>query len=77
MEEHFNYCIGRYWDETDKEICVYAYHSEVQYGTMKEAEEFFKYVISVDEEKNWKIFVLQEIGSVATATASKAVTGES
>jgi hypothetical protein len=60
MMNEFNYVIGHYWEETGK-IGAYAYHSEVQYGSLKDAEEFLTYVKKKSPDHEWKIFQLVEV----------------
>ena len=45
-ETKINYCICTVWEDTDNHLSTYSYHSEVHYGTIKDAEEFKKYVES-------------------------------
>lgn len=54
----FNYCVGRYWNGKDGQVSVYAYGSEVHYGTMEDAIAFRDYVKQQSPEHNWKIFEL-------------------
>jgi hypothetical protein len=45
-QQKFSYAVGRPWDPEDPKssICIYAYHSEVHFGTMEEAKQFRTYV---------------------------------
>jgi hypothetical protein len=60
MIEKFNYCIGHYWKGDAGSIAVYAYGTEVHYGTMEDAENFLKYVQSNDSDNQYKIFKVIE-----------------
>lgn len=44
-KEKINYVIGAPW-KGSAELDVYAYSTEVQFGTLKEAKSFLKYVVS-------------------------------
>ena len=59
--EQLNYCIGRYWNGKDGSVSVYAFHTQIQHGTLEDALEFKKYVESASIDKEWKIFVLKEL----------------
>jgi hypothetical protein len=59
-DEKFNFCVGHYWEGNEGEIAVYAYHSEVHYGTMKEAKRFLKYVKKQSDHK-YQIFKVEPI----------------
>ena len=63
MDKQFNYCIGRYWDNNDGAICVYAYGSQVHYGTLNDAIEFLNYVRQQNPERasEYKIFEVKEL----------------
>jgi hypothetical protein len=45
-EVNFKYVVARPWDLDDPEagLCIYSYGSDIQEGTMKEAEKFLEYV---------------------------------
>lgn len=75
--DKFNYVVGHYWESSPEQIGTYRYFGEVHYGTMEDAEGFLTYVKSQSPEHEWKIFKLQEIGTVATATDSNPVIIES
>ena len=60
MEDKFNYCIGSYREGCNSIGC-YAYGREVFYGTIKDAEDFMKYVKKQSPDKQWKIFKLVEV----------------
>ena len=47
--DKFNYCIARYWNGVDGALCVYAYGSEVHYGTQEEADALLEYVNKQNE----------------------------
>lgn len=59
--EEFNYCVGHYWEDEKGQINSYAYGSEVQYGTMKDAEALLEYVQSRDTKHEYKIFKVVEM----------------
>lgn len=61
MEEQFNFCVGYYREASSSSIGCYAYVSEVQYGTIKEATNFCDYVKSQSPTKDWKIFKVVEL----------------
>ena len=66
MKEDFNYCIAHYWEDDGGEIDAYAYHSEVQYGTRENAQEFLEYVKQQYPEHDWKIFKIVELNDEYT-----------
>ncbi len=50
-KKEFNYVIARPWEEDEPDhLCIYAYGSEVQRGTMKEAKGMLKYVQSQKDD---------------------------
>lgn len=61
----FNYAVGHYWEGESGSVGCYAYHSEVHYGTMEEANNFLEYVRSQKKTKaekaKYKIFQLVEV----------------
>lgn len=61
----FNYAVGFYWEGDTGSVGCYAYHSEVHYGTMEEAQNFLAYVQSQKKTKaekaKYKIFQLVEV----------------
>lgn len=63
QKEEFSYCVGRPWDENkpDGSICVYAYGSQVHYGTMEDAEGFKKYVERQEEGKKYFVYKLVKV----------------
>ena len=61
MSEEFNYCVGHYWDSDSEELSVYAYGSEVHFGTIDDAKKFLKYVQAQDSTKTYKIFKVVEL----------------
>jgi hypothetical protein len=52
----FNYCIGSYWEGNSGSIGVYAYGSEVHYGTIEDATSFLEYVKKKYPGENYQIF---------------------
>lgn len=52
MSQHnFNYVIARPWgDDTESLCCYMTYANVVHYGTLEDAKEHLKYVISRQEE---------------------------
>ncbi len=56
MAEKFNYCVGRPWEQEaggdGENLSIYAYHSEVHYGTLEEARDFREYVNNQTKEEN-------------------------
>jgi hypothetical protein len=40
----YNYVIARYWSDDSDSLCVYAYGSEVHYGTKQDAESFARVI---------------------------------
>ncbi len=56
MSEKFNYCVGRPWAKVfggdGTSVSVYAYGTQVHYGTMEEAEGFREYVNKRTGEDN-------------------------
>jgi len=63
--KQFNYAVGHYWDGNNGSVGVYAYHSEVHYGTMEDAQNFLEYVRGQQktevEKAKYKIFQLIEV----------------
>ena len=61
----FNYAVGHYWEGDSGSVGCYAYHSEVHYGTMEDANNFLEYVRSQKKTKaekaKYKIFQLVEV----------------
>ena len=61
----FNYAVGFYWEGDGGSVGCYAYHSEVHYGTMEEANNFLEYVRGQKKTKaekaKYKIFQLVEV----------------
>ena len=61
----FNYAVGFYWEGDSGSVGCYAYHSEVHYGTMEDANNFLEYVRSqkktTAEKAKYKIFQLVEV----------------
>jgi len=61
----FNYAVGHYWEGESGAVGCYAYHSEVHYGTMVDAQNFLAYVQSQKKTKaekaKYKIFQLVEV----------------
>jgi hypothetical protein len=56
--EKFSYCVGRPWPINENNpdgthIAVYAHHTEVQFGTMENAEGFKEYVDGKTNEENF------------------------
>ena len=63
--KQFNYAVGFYWEGESGSVGCYAYHSEVHYGTMEDAQNFLKYVQDQKKTKaekaKYKIFQLVEV----------------
>ena len=61
----FNYAVGFYWEGDSGSVGCYAYHSEVYYGTMEDAQNFLAYVQNQKKTKaekaKYKIFQLVEV----------------
>ena len=63
----FNYAVGHYWEGESGSVGCYAYHSELFYGTMEDAQGFLKYVQDQDlknkkaDRRDWRIFQLIEV----------------
>jgi hypothetical protein len=55
-----NYVVAHYWPEGNGAIGCYAYFSEVQFDTVKDAQKFKNYVIGKSPMKDWKIFQVVE-----------------
>ena len=53
----FSYVIARPWDENDPtNLCIYAYGSEVQSGTMDSAKNLLEYVHMMSPDKRYSIY---------------------
>jgi hypothetical protein len=51
MSKEFDYVIAHPWHEDEPDnLCIYAYGSEVQRGTMKDAKQLLKYVRSQKDD---------------------------
>ena len=65
QSKKFNYAVGHYWEGESGSVGCYAYHSEVHYGTMEDAQNFLKYVQDQKKTKaekaKYKIFQLVEV----------------
>jgi hypothetical protein len=63
--KQFNYAVGFYWEGDSGSVGCYAYHSEVHYGTMEDAQNFLTYVQNQKKTKaekaKYKIFQLVEV----------------
>ena len=63
--KQFNYAVGSYWEGDSGSVGCYAYHSEVHYGTMEDAQNFLTYVQNQKKTKaekaKYKIFQLVEV----------------
>jgi hypothetical protein len=63
--KQFNYAVGFYWEGDSGSVGCYAYHSEVHYGTMEDANNFLEYVRNQKKTKaekaKYKIFQLVEV----------------
>lgn len=62
-----NYVIATFWrddethhlNETDDQLAVYCYGSDVHYGTLEEAKSFAKYITEkVDDGRVFKPFII-------------------
>ena len=54
----FEFVVARKWDPDDPNsgLCIYAYHREIQTGTMEDAERFLEYVRRQGPEKDYHIY---------------------
>ena len=62
LNKEYNYVIARFWTEDEHRnqkdrLCVYAYGSEVRYGTKKDAYADAK-VVSVMTQKEYKPYFI-------------------
>lgn len=61
----FNFGVGCYWEGESGSVGLYAYGSEIHHGTMKDANNFLKYVKSQQQDEadqmKYKIFMLVEV----------------
>jgi hypothetical protein len=60
-EELFDFVVARPWfpEKPGNSLAIYAYGSEIQHGTMEDAESFLEYVrfSSINEpRKQWSIY---------------------
>jgi hypothetical protein len=69
-EEKFNFVVGYYWANQangDTEISTYSFGRDVFYGTMKDAENYLKFVKIQEKDRpkearhDYKIFKLVEV----------------
>lgn len=59
-EQKANYVVAHYWPDGNGAIGCYAYFSEVQFDTVKDAQKFKNYVIGKRPDRDWKIFQVVE-----------------
>jgi hypothetical protein len=52
-EAMFDFCVGRPWPDPKVGLSIYTYRTEVQHGTMEEAEAFRDYADKQTGEKNF------------------------
>ena len=53
----FSYVIARPWDtELSDCLCIYAYGSEVHYGTMQSAKDLLDHVLQISPGKDYSIY---------------------
>jgi len=57
----FRYVVARKWhpDDPNSDLCIYAYHTEIQTGTMEDARRFLEYVnvrLRRDDKKDYSIY---------------------
>lgn len=62
----FNYGVGFYWEGDSGSVGLYAYGSEIFYGTMEEAQNFRTYIENQTSgnpksQRKYKIFQLVEV----------------
>jgi hypothetical protein len=43
MKEEFHFVIAKNWENTEQ-LCIYAYHSQVQFGTIDDAKCLLEYI---------------------------------
>lgn len=58
-DEVFKYVVARKWypDNPASDLCIYAYRTEIQTGTMEDARRFLEYVNGRrDDEKDYSIY---------------------
>ena len=60
QEKRFDYCVARPWSDSNPDLCVYAFHGEIQHGTMSDARNFLQYVRrqaeNQEEKKEYAIY---------------------
>jgi hypothetical protein len=65
--KQFNYAVGHFWKSDSGSVGVYNYFGQVHHGTMKDAQNFLKYVQDKNakepeaDRKDWRIFQLVEV----------------
>lgn len=61
----FNFGVGFYWEGESGNVGLYTQGGEIYYGTMKDANNFLKYVKSQQQDEadrmKYKIFMLVEV----------------
>lgn len=56
-EPKFNFVVAHPWEKDDPDnLCIYAFGSEVQHGTLEDAQEFLDYVRSKSGTEQYKIY---------------------
>jgi hypothetical protein len=60
MDEEFCFVVGSPWDNGSNNINSYTYYNQVQFGTLKDAVEFKKYVEKQTGKENF-IYRLEKI----------------
>lgn len=62
MNVKINYVVAHHWENEPSRLGAYMMHnSEVQFGTMKDAQTFLKYVRQKSPERKWRIFQLVSV----------------
>lgn len=55
----FNYVIGRPWDGKDEQnLAIYAYHGQIQQGTLQDAERMLAYVKQQNPHRPYRIYLV-------------------
>lgn len=58
----FNYVIGKPWYNNSNQLNIYAYGSEVFYGTMKDAKNTLEFINGRDDNGPNKIYIISDDG---------------
>ena len=59
MVKRFNYVIAHPWENNPDSLAVYAYYTEVHYGTKEDAKELLEYVKRKSPCHDWKIYKIR------------------